>query len=175
MPLAVTHVLIPLILVDLYRDYFSKVKFNLHYVFIAGLAGLLPDIDIAVFWVISVFKKIPLNEIHRTFTHSLFFLLIFIVLFFLTRDFNFKWLGKKKLSLDKVFLAISFGVFIHLVLDALLSGHIMPLYPFSSFELGLNLIKEGSFGGTFFTGLDAILLVVWLIHEEINHKISDYI
>jgi membrane-bound metal-dependent hydrolase YbcI (DUF457 family) len=175
MPLAVTHILIPLILVDLYRDYFSKVKFSLHYVLIAGLAGLLPDIDVAVFWLVSIFKTLPLDDIHRTFTHSLVFPSIFLILFFVTKDFNFKFLSKHKLSLNKVFLAISFGVFVHLLLDVILSGSIMPLYPFSYFRIGLDLIPNESFSGTFFTGLDAILLVIWLVHEEINHKISDYI
>ena len=41
MPLAVTHILIPAILADIYRDHFAKKKFSLHYVYIAGLAGLL--------------------------------------------------------------------------------------------------------------------------------------
>lgn len=175
MPLAVTHVLVPLILADIYRDYISKVKFNLHYVFIAGIAGILPDIDVAVFWLVNIFKDVAVNDIHRTFTHSLFFPLIFLLLFFLTKNYDLKILKKYKLKLNYVFLAIFFGVTTHLFLDVILDGYIIPFYPFSAFKIGLNLIPDNLLGGTFFTGLDAILLVVWLVHEEINHKISDYI
>ncbi|MAG52476.1 MAG: hypothetical protein CMH62_00765 [Nanoarchaeota archaeon] len=170
MPLAVTHVLIPLILADIYRDHIAKKKFNLHYVVIAGIAGLLPDIDVGVFWLVSIFRDVGLNEIHRTFTHSLVFPAIFLVLAFLFR--NIEW---KNLKLKYVFLAITFGVLIHLILDGILSGTIMPFYPFSFISFGVNLVPHDKFGGTFFTGLDAILLVVWLVHEELNHKISDYI
>ncbi len=48
MPFAVTHVLLTIILVGLYRDYVTKHQkyFTLHTVFIAGFSGLLPDIDI---------------------------------------------------------------------------------------------------------------------------------
>ena len=140
MPLAVTHVLIPLILSDIYRDYISKVKFSLHYVLIAGLAGLLPDIDVVVFWLVSIFKNIPLNDIHRTFTHSLIFPAIFLILFFITKDFNFNFLGRYKLRLNYVCLAIFFGVLMHLLLDFILSGNIMPFYPFSFTSFGLDLI-----------------------------------
>tara|TARA_Y100000034_G_scaffold125404_1_gene174896 strand:- start:851 stop:994 length:144 start_codon:yes stop_codon:yes gene_type:complete len=47
MPYAVTHVLVAIIVAELLRDYWKK--FNLHYVLIAGIGGLLPDIDIIVF------------------------------------------------------------------------------------------------------------------------------
>ncbi len=175
MPLAVTHVLIPIILADIYRDYISKTKINLHYIFIAGIAGLLPDIDVVIFWFTSLFRDISLSEIHRTFTHTLFFPLVFLILFFLSRNVNFEFLKKYRLRLDYVLLAIVFGIIIHLILDGILSGKIMPFYPFSFYTIGLDLIPGEKFGGTFFTGIDAILLVIWLIHEEINHKISDYI
>ncbi|MAF50819.1 MAG: hypothetical protein CMH64_01885 [Nanoarchaeota archaeon] len=170
MPLAVTHVLIPLVLADIFRDHFAKKKFNLHYVVIAGLAGILPDIDVVAFWVINLFKSVPLNDIHRTFTHSLIFPLIFLILAFLVTNIEVK-----KLKLKYVFFAIAFGSLFHLILDGTLSGVIMPFYPFSLVNFGLDLIPHDKFGGTFFTGLDAILLVIWLVHEEINHKISDYI
>ena len=54
MPQAVVHVLFAIIALDLVRDYLikDKKKFPLHYVFIGGVAGLLPDIDIPVFWFV---------------------------------------------------------------------------------------------------------------------------
>ena len=52
MPYAVTHVIFALVIADVIRDYVvrDKKKFPLHYVLIAGIAGLLPDIDILFDW-----------------------------------------------------------------------------------------------------------------------------
>lgn len=175
MPLAVTHILVPAILADIYRDHFRKKKFSLHYIFIIGLAGLLPDIDVLIFLITKMFKDVAISDFHRTFTHAIFFPLLFLILYFLTSNINFKFLKKYKLKLNYIFLGIAFGVFIHLVLDGFLSGGLRPFYPFSGYIFDLNLIPLDKFGGMFFEGLDAILLVLWLIHEEVNHKISDYI
>jgi hypothetical protein len=49
----------------------------------------------------------------------------------------------------------------------------MLFYPFSNLEIGLNLIG-GALEGTLISGLDAVLLAGWLIHEELKHKISDF-
>ena len=69
---------------------------------------------------------------------------------------------------------VAFGIFIHLILDAVLAGSIKPFYPFSYYEIGLNMIKN-NLEGTLLPGIDAILLFIWLIHLELKHKISDYI
>jgi hypothetical protein len=158
MPQAVTHILIPLVLSDIYRDYIANNKFNVRYVFAAGIAGLLPDVDILAGWFLNLFSYIPISDLHREFTHSLYFPLIFLALFFLTKNYNPKYLKRQKLKLNYVFLAIAFGSFIHLLLDG-----------------GTSLLPLAYFQGTFFQGLDAILLVLWLAHEEYKHRISDYI
>jgi|SRR3989344_3199084 len=175
MPHAVTHVLVPLVLVDLYRNYISSAKkrFHLHYVLIAGLAGLLPDVDVIVYWFLKALMNISVADVHRTFTHTLFFPLLFLILGILSIDNNIT-IYKDKLKLDWVFYMISIGTFIHLVLDFTLAGTIKPFYPFSYYEIGLNLIKN-NLEGTLLPGIDAVLLFVWLAHLELKHKISDYI
>lgn len=45
--------------------------------------------------------------------------------------------NKKALLL---FGAISFGIFIHLLLDIIIQGSIMPFYPLSGLSIGLNLL-----------------------------------
>ena len=175
MPLAVTHILIPAILADIYRDHFAKKKFSLHYVYIAGLAGLLPDIDILFFYIFNLFRDFAISDFHRTYTHAVFFSLIFLILYFLTSNVKLKFLNKYKLKLNYIFLAITFGTAMHLALDGFLSGGLRPFYPFSNYIFNLNLIPMDKFGETFFQGLDAILLVLWLLHEEVKHKISDFI
>ena len=175
MPLAVTHILVPAILADIYRDHFSKKKFSLHYIYISGLVGLLPDIDILFFYVFNLFRDFAISDFHRTYTHAIFFPLIFLILYFLTGNINPKFLRKYKLKLNYIFLAITFGTVLHLALDGFLSGGLRPFFPFSEYVFDLNLIPMDRFSGTFFQGLDAILLVIWLLHEEIKHKISDFI
>ena len=175
MPQAVTHIIIPLVLADIYRDYIVKKKFNIRYVLIAGLAGLLPDMDIAVAWLFRLFSDISISALHRTITHSLLFPLLFLILFFIAGNYNPKFIKKQKLKLNHIFLAITFGILTHIILDLSFAGSVEILYPLSSFAVGLSLIPVDYFQGTFFAGLDAILLTLWLIHEELKHRISDYI
>lgn len=168
MPFAVTHVLASIILVDLYRDYFTRHKkyFTLHTVFVAGIAGLLPDIDMPLNFFLNFFN---LELIHRTVTHTPLFSLIFLVPAII--------LWKKKRHREAIyFIVIAAGIAIHILLDYVVSadnGGIMLLYPFSNTQYALNLLK--GFGADFYAGLDAIILLLWLWHEEIRHKISDYI
>src|SRR3989344_3860908 len=187
MPQAVTHILIPLILMALIRDFYlreskgrHKRSFPLHYVLIAGLAGLLPDIDIAIFGIINFLKAVPLLSIHRTFTHSIFFPLIFLllyVIFAVWKDFHIPILRKHKLKVSIILLMIFFGSFMHISLDFILNGVISPLYPFYNITIGLNLISylPSHIQKIFIPSLDALLLFFWLIYLELKHKISDVV
>lgn len=176
MPQAVTHVLIALILADIIRDYIikDKRKFPLHYVLIAGIAGLLPDIDILLLWIMKLFTTVSYYEVHRLVTHSFIWPLFFLVLALLTANAKIPFLGKHKLKLNWIFYMLALGIFTHLILDSLFAGLITPFWPFSAERFGLGLIKN-SLDGTLLPGLDAILLIAWLIHEELKHKISDFI
>jgi len=168
MPFAVTHVLISIILVDLYRDYFAKHKkyFTLHTIFIAGFAGLLPDIDIPFDWFLNFFG---LNVVHRTITHTPLFALIFLIPGLIL------WYHKKH-TVAMYFFVTCFGIFLHIILDYFFTsdnGGIMFLYPFSTITYELNLLQN--VGRSLFASIDAIILLAWLWHEEIKHKISDFI
>ena len=168
MPFAVTHVLASIILVDLYRDYFAKHKkyFTLHTIFIAGFAGLLPDMDIPLNWLLNLFGA---SLGHRTITHTPLFAFIFLIPAFIL------WKNKKH-KIAMYFFVTSFAVFLHIFLDYFFStdnGGIMFFYPLSMADYALNLLKGAS--TTFFAGIDAIMLLLWLWHEEFKHKISDFI
>lgn len=178
---AVTHVLVPIILLSLFRDLFFKTKsqrekFPLHYVLIGGLAGLLPDIDVAAYYILSFFGY-PLSEVHRTFSHNLFVVLAFIILGVILFSYKNKSLGRHHLKLHTIFFVVSFGVFTHLVLDMLLAGVIMPFYPLSNFAIGWNLVNylPEAWRGSIVPSLDAFLLVLWLVYMEVKHRISDFI
>jgi membrane-bound metal-dependent hydrolase YbcI (DUF457 family) len=179
MPQAVTHVLIPSILASIIRDRKTKKnkrKFPLHYVLIAGIAGLLPDIDVIAFWGLYFFG-FTIEEVHRNFTHTIFVPLLFLALYYLFGKMKIRELGKHKLRLNLIFLMISFGSFVHLILDAFLTGKIMPFYPLFKFGFGLNLVGylPLPLSKIAIPCLDAALLVLWMIYLEVKHKISDFI
>lgn len=161
MPNAVTHILVAILLIDLFRDYVLKKKgFPLYLVLIGGIAGLMPDIDIFLIWLWDL-------NVHRLYTHSFVVPILFLLVGLIVYRYR-KILGK-------VFFVISAGWTSHLLLDGLLSGSIVPLWPISAMTWGLNLLPGSTFGGTLYAGIDAILLVAWLVHEYFQHNIKDYI
>lgn len=169
MPLAVTHVILIIILVDLYRDYITKHKryFSLHTVFIAGLAGLLPDIDIPLNWLFNYsfdFFK------HGGITHTPLFGLIFLIP-------AFYFLRKEKHKRAMYFFVICFGILFHLFLDFLLGGGsregIMFFWPLSIESFKIHLFSKIGLSNIP-AAVDALILLGWLYHEEIRHKIKDF-
>ena len=179
MPPAVTHFLIPAILIALFRDFYlsrnQKANFPLHYVLIAGLAGLLVDADYIIYYLI---RFIGFNfPSHRIFFHNMFFPLVFILLGLIFIGVRNKELGKHKLKLSTIFFIIAFGSGIHLLLDALIIGKILIFYPFSDFTIGLDLVRKlpEILQESFVPIIDAVLLALWMIYIEVKHKISDFI
>ncbi len=168
MPTAVTHVITSIVLVDLFRKYALKKKnFPLYLIFIAGLAGLLPDIDVPLAWILEYFKFTTLHEFHRSFTHTLVIPFAFLIIAFII------WKLWPKIA--HIFFVLSAGWTLHIVLDSIFIGTMAIFYPFSTTLYGLNLIPYDSLSGTFYVGLDAIILVLWLAYEAHAKNIKDYI
>ncbi len=169
MPLAVTHVLLTIILVDLYRDYVAKHRrfFTLHTLVIAGIAGLLPDIDIPINWLLSIFGA---SLAHGTITHAFMFGLIFLI-----PAFVFLRKGKHKTAM--YFFVICFGMLFHIFLDFFLGGGtwegIMWLWPLSTQVFKIHLLSKIGLENIP-AAIDALVLLGWLWHEEIKHKIKDF-
>ena len=180
MPQAVLHILVPLILLSLFKDWYDSKKgkkiFPLKYVLIAGIAGVLPDIDIPIFWILHFFG-FTLDLVHRTFTHTIFLPIILLILFFITSKKAEVKVGRNKLGLNIIFLMIFIGSSIHLILDATFQGYIVPLYPFIYTQIGLNLTQylTEPLDNLFLPSLEGALLVLWIIYLEYKHKISDFI
>jgi len=168
MPLAVTHVLLAIIIVDLARDYYLKKYLTLHTIFIAGVAGLLPDIDVPINWILN--NNLELIQ-HGWITHTLAFSLIFLLIGAILLKFN-----KEKLA--TYCFVISFGIFLHIFLDYLLGGGryegIMWLWPFSTTTYKVHLLSKIGISNIP-AALDAVILLGWLWHEDKKHKIRDYI
>ncbi|HLC47354.1 MAG TPA: metal-dependent hydrolase [Candidatus Nanoarchaeia archaeon] len=172
MPFAVTHVLLTIILLDLYRDYFSKHKryFTIHTLFIAGVAGLLPDIDIVLDWFIDAVKA-PVIFLHGYITHTIIFGLIFLI-----PAFIFWKRGYHKRAM--YFFVICYGVLFHILLDVVIGGGAkdgaMLLWPLSVEMFKVHALIRLQIPNLMIS-IDAIILLLWLYHEERKHKISDFI
>ena len=164
MPNAVTHVIVAIVLIDLVRDYlFKKKGFPLYLVLIGGIFALLPDLDVLAGWILGTL------EYHRVFTHNFIVPLVFGLVtlglwYFFRKKEYWKWV-----------LVAGVGYLIHVLLDLIFSGYVYPLWPFSAFQYGLQLVPYSLFGGTIYAGIDAMILIVWLVHEYWQHNIRDYI
>lgn len=184
MPQAVAHILIPMLFVAVLRDLYlnrkNKKVFPLHYVFIAGLAGIIPDLDIAAFWVLHFFG-FSFEQIHKTYAHSLLvpmaFFLLFLILIPVNKKAKICNMGKHNLKLSLIFLMLFTGSLLHLVLDGLFGEPFTILYPFSTVMIGLNIDGYLPFElqSLFPATLDAALLIIWLFYLQLKHKISDVI
>jgi len=173
MPLAVMHVLLAIIAVDLYRDYVAKHKkyFTLWTLFVAGVGGLLPDLDHPLHAALGAIGYDVPELAHGMVLHTPMFGLIFLI------PFAFFWAMKKHRT-AVLFLVLSFGVLFHLFLDWLIGGGdiygIMALYPLSAEQFKGPFIGALE-GFPMREGLDAVILLTWLFHEERRHKIRDFI
>ncbi|MBS3083896.1 metal-dependent hydrolase [Candidatus Pacearchaeota archaeon] len=180
MPQAVTHVLIPIILLSIFRHIYQKrtgKKFHLQYVLIGGLAGIIPDLDIPIFWIMNYFGY-SYEQIHRTFLHTIFIPIIFLALALISKYTIKKKIGRNKLSITIILLLCAFGSIMHLILDGTLAGYITPFYPLSNVQIGtgfpLNIWPE-PMAIFFLATLDGVLFILWILYLEIKHKISDFI
>ena len=165
MALAVTHVILTIVLLDIFRHYvFGKRNFPRYLLVIGGIAGLLPDLDVIFTWFYHLFTNSSLN-LHGTFTHSLLFPLAFVVIALVLQY-------KKNLKYARIFYVIAVGWTLHAFLDCLFLD-----YRLKNFFWPLNLKNFCPNWGInqYSIHIDAIILVLWLVHEEIHNKIKDYI
>lgn len=177
MPTAVTHILIPLFIVALIRDLYSKKKrFSLHYVLIAGMGGAIPDLDILFYLLIKPLGY-TFEQIHRHWLHSIFVPITLIILALIFTVIKTKQIGRQKIKLNIIFLMLAFGVFTHIVLDGLIQGEIYPLSPIQDYNMGFNGIGylPEYLQGIAIPLIEGVLLLLWLIYLEWKHKISDFI
>ena len=169
MPFAVTHVLLTIIVVELIRDHFIKdnENFPLYLVLVGGIAGLFPDVDFIVFWFLHAFFNFSLGSVHQMITHSVLWPGAFLVATIGA------YISKHK-KLTYWLLVIAIGLTMHLILD-ILCGYIPALAPFFHNEVGFNFLPNTELGRSAALGVDALLLLCWLIYLEWRHKISKFI
>ena len=174
MPYAAAHVILTIVIADIYRDYFAKKKFPMIYVLVAGIAGLMPDLDIPAGWIINLMLGTNYN-FHRIYTHSLFYSILFFLIgmaFLHLKKENYKIMDWKipKQAFVMFFFAFSFGWLMHIALDCGLAAdgylNLIPTIPLT--------FCPHPFSNNVLSGFDAVILVLWLIHEQHKHDIKDY-
>ena len=165
MALAATHVLVTIVILDIFRHYFFGLKkFPRYLLIIGGIAGLAPDLDLPAGWFAS---WITGNHVyfHGLFTHTVLWPLVFLIVGGILHY-------RKNLQWAKIFYVISFGWFIHLPLDCIHTGYSDFVWPLAINtkswcpQFDMSIYKNG---------IDAVILIIWLIHEEVHKKIRDYI
>jgi membrane-bound metal-dependent hydrolase YbcI (DUF457 family) len=148
----------------------------------------MPDMDMPLFTALERFGAISSSTVgHRIIFHNIWLPLGFLLFaaFFayvwpsLRHGRNRKYRQGRSLAFAKVFLLLAVGWMLHLTLDAVLTGEIMPFYPVNDYLVNWNTI--GAFADatgipqlTLLVSLDALLLLFWLWHEEFTHRIRDY-
>ncbi len=178
MALAVTHVLITIVLLDLMRHYiFKKKTFPRYLIVVGGIAGLAPDFDIVITWFYNFFTNTT-DSLHGLFSHSLTFVLLFAILGLLLKYGHLDALFKKhkkqtKKQTDKwskIMFVIAFGWFMHIFLDCMFGGYKTFLWPL---EIATTFCPQ--FGISHHAAsVDAILLVLWIVHEEMHGYVKDW-
>ena len=179
MPLAVTHILAAIILVELFREYVIKnnYAFPRYYILIAAIAGVVPDFDFALVYILYPFG-FSIDALHKTFMHTLFVPLIFLIIGLITYKYQIKNINvtKHHMKIPMVFYILAAGSLLHLILDGLFAGAIMLFYPLSNYAIGLNLLALApeTLQGIIPATIDGILLLFWLFWLEFKIKVDNY-
>ncbi len=162
MPYAISHVLFALLLVEIFRSFSKTSNFPKHYLIFALIGALLPDLDLIAYFLLNN-SGFQFYEIHRTFTHSIFIPLIFLLAGILAR--------KKKL-LSNILFIITIGLFSHLMLDLIIIGKIALFYPLSNLKIGLDIINlfSENLQDFILPIIDTGFLILWVIWLDLKNN-----
>ena len=178
MAYAVTHMLTVMLVVELFRKFVVKNNkiFPRYYILVAAIAGLIPDLDIAAYYILYFFGY-TLEQVHRTFMHSLFIPLgLFLIgLFIYATGIKNSEIRKHRLKISTIFFIFAAGNIIHLILDTIY-GIIMPLYPIIVTGIGLDLLAKFpiSLQELIPATIDGLLFLFWFMWMEFKLKIDNY-
>ena len=79
-----------------------------------------------------------------------------------------------QINVGAVLAIVAFGSLTHIVLDAVLSGYIRPLYPFFSIEVGTGLLDgiKPDLRQQLMATLDGLIFVFWIIYLALTKRIQ---
>lgn len=179
MPYAPTHILLGILLIEIFRKYVIKnnKRFPRYYLLIAAIGAILPDFDFAAFYILSFFG-FTVEQLHRTGSHTIFLPLILFIIGFVILKLEIKYpeFRKRHITLPTTFFILSATSLLHIILDALLHGYITPFYPFSGYTLGFNIIYIFPLAWQDYVAptVDAFLLIFWISWMIFKLKIDEF-
>ncbi len=169
MPYAVTHILSTIFLVDLFRHHIKE--FPRKFLILVAFFALVPDLDIVFGSIYNLFNGSTIRDaisnstiFHGMIAHAILFPLILCAVAVLLYYLN-------KPTATLVVGLLAFSWFWHIFLDFIIHGESYPLifWPFYNGVIFKGLLPlEG------LAPLDAIVFLMWIIHEEYVHKIKSY-
>jgi len=118
MSYAFGHLIFAWIIAKGYEILSKKKLSHLTWLFIL-FGAILPDIDFLINWIFNL-------HIHRTFTHSILFVVVISLLIY-----AFMRIFKSKSSAKDLALAIGIGIILHLLIDLLAAPGINLLWPWN--------------------------------------------
>ena len=156
----VTHIIVPMLIVETFRRYVFKEKFSKWYVFFAGFMGAVADFDL----LYTLIKTGGFSSLyHREITHSLFIPIALTLLglgLYLLYSRKILTYHGWKITYWLLFLA-SIGLVTHTLLDGI-DAFQQWFYPLS-WEAGMPELIHDKFRAAI---LDGALMLVWLLYDE---------
>ncbi len=181
MPTAVLHILVPIFLIGLFRHFYIQKygaeKFPIDYVFFAGIAGIIPDLDIIFFWIGSIFD-LSYVTFHGGLMHSFFFLpAIFLIFAVIVNKRTKLKIKSHKINLKHLLIILAFGSFVHIFLDILFHGGKLAFWPFFIQRTGLDFLSlfDENVRDWILPTVEGILLVIWLFWLYLENKVRNFV
>jgi membrane-bound metal-dependent hydrolase YbcI (DUF457 family) len=167
MAFAATHILATIIVIEIFRKYFPKIKrrIPLNHVYIASIFSFVPDFDFIIYWFIKKITTIVI--MHKTYSHTIIIPMAILAASFIVFQYNKKW--------GRLVFLCSLAYFGHLFIDYLTSWPFAYLWPFKIKNYSFQLIPAAFKTLFWWAALDAVFLIVWLIWMFKNRFIKRFI
>ena len=164
MAFPVTHILVPMFIIETYRRYCTKYctkkNFSKWWVFLAGFLGCLPDFDILLGWMLNGYMY---TGYHRQATHSMIIpiltLITGLILYVLYSRGIVQNKGFRTSYILMFLTTIAFTS--HIFLD-LICGFQQWFYPLD-WRIELPNLLRTKYRAAM---LDGILLFIWILYDE---------
>ncbi|MBI4149150.1 metal-dependent hydrolase [Candidatus Woesearchaeota archaeon] len=158
MATAVGHLIITMVLVELVCNYLLKLKLSRRMILAGGIAGLLPDLDIPLAWGLSWLTGERVY-LHGGILHTLLPVLLSALVALAL------WNKRVPRSVRIIAAIIPAALLLHLALDCAYGGYATLLFPLHTG----NVCPQWD-TSKYLLETDAIMLVAWLIIEDIRRK-----
>lgn len=139
----------------------SKFKLNSHFWLFLLVGSILPDADLLIDWTFG-------TNLHRTFTHSFFFVFFAIVTTFIILELY--GYNKKNPKSQPLAFALYTGILVHILVDLFTKQGVKIFWPLNFNFSVIELINTNVYYSSFLSSsdltfllVDIILGIVWIL------------